>query len=107
VERATVATAPAKFGWGKPSPNAVKIARVVGKADQWTIFGYEAGATMVGANAPARRVGWFAGRDTFISLNDTGLRLFDAAVLWSAGRMEIFPQLDQIADFVRAIGQGR
>jgi DNA-binding protein YbaB len=105
VERATVATAPAKFGWGKPGANAAKIARVVGKADQWAIFGYEGGVGMVGANAPARRVGWFAERDTFTALNDTGLRLFDAAVLWAAGRPEIFPQLDQIADLVRGVGQ--
>lgn len=105
VERATVATAPAKFGWGKPGSNAAKIARVVGKADQWTIFGYEGGVGMVGANAPARRVGWFAERDTFTALNDTGLRLFDAAVLWAAGRLEIFPQLDQIADLIRGVGQ--
>jgi hypothetical protein len=100
----TVATSATKFGWGKPAAAAVMIARVVGKSSQWTIFGYESGATMVGANAPARRVGWFAERDDFVLLNDNGLRLFDAAVLWAAGRLEFVPQLDDLGDVVGGIG---
>lgn len=105
VAKMTVVTAPAKLAWGKPGTNAVKIARVPGKTDQWTIFGYESGAAMVGANAPARRVGWFAQLATFSALNATGLRLFDAAVLWAAGRIELVPEGAGLPELIPGGGQ--
>jgi DNA-binding protein YbaB len=87
--RVAVTTGPARFGWGRPASAAIKIARVVGSTDRWAVFGYETGATMVGRTAPARRVGCFVGEQTGPVLNDSGLRLFDAAVLWAAGRIEV------------------
>jgi hypothetical protein len=98
-----VAASATKVGWGKPGANAVKIARVIGSTDKWTVFGYEPGVAMVGANAPARRVGWFAERDTPAALNDAGLRLLDAAVLWAAGRLDVVPGVLNIPDLIRAV----
>jgi hypothetical protein len=62
------------------------VARIVGTTDQWAVFGYEAGAGMVGLTAPARRVGWFADRDTPEKLTADGWKLFEAAARWSTGR---------------------
>jgi hypothetical protein len=91
VGRIAVVTAPARFVWGLPGSAAIKIARLVGKPSSWGVFGYEAGATMVGQAAPARRVGCFVGENTAPLLNDVGRRLLDAAVLWAAGRLEVRP----------------
>jgi hypothetical protein len=98
----TVTTAAAKFAWGKPSTNAVQIARVVGSSTQSVVFAYENGASMVGANAPARRVGWLAERDTPALLTADGLRLFDAAVFWAAGRLEVVPSSINLVDLIRS-----
>jgi hypothetical protein len=49
------------------------------------IFGYETGATMPGAVAPARRVGFFLEDLTAGSLTPAGWALFDAAVRWALG----------------------
>jgi hypothetical protein len=87
--RLAVATAPSRFGWGRPASAAVKIARIVNTTDHWALFAYETGANMVGRTAPARRVGCFVGEQTGLALNENGLRLFDAAVLWAAGRIEV------------------
>jgi hypothetical protein len=78
-----VTTAGAKFVWGRPAPAAQRVAALHGFRDASAIFGYPAGAPMVGLKAPARRVGWFAGRDTPASLNPQGWALFDAAVKWA------------------------
>jgi DNA-binding protein YbaB len=98
----TITTAAAKFAWGKPSANAVQIARVVGSATQSVVFGYESGVAMVGANAPARRVAWLAERDTPPLLTADGLRLFDAAVFWAAGRLEVVPASANLVDLIRS-----
>ncbi len=84
----TVTTAPQRFGWGKPSAGAAKIASIVGQTTQIAIFGYEKGATMVGLTAPGRRVGFPPGIDTPAVLNAAGLGLFDAAVRWASGQSD-------------------
>lgn len=43
-------------------------------------------AVAPGPKAPARRVGFFLGGDTFNGLNADGLKIFDAAVRWALGR---------------------
>jgi hypothetical protein len=101
VGKIAVVTAPARFIWGLPSSAAVKIARLVNKPNSWGIFGYEAGASMVGLNAPARRVGCFLGENASPLLNDVGRRLFDAAVLWAAGRIEVRPSLADLPGIIR------
>jgi hypothetical protein len=81
----TVTVTPQKVLWGKPTSSAVKAAALAGDPSKYTIFGYETGAAMVGLSAPARRVGWFAGKDSPSAFNATAWPLFDAAVRWSAG----------------------
>lgn len=81
----TVLTFANQMRWGLPNGNAAVVATVVGDAGKCTIFAYEAGAGMVGLNAPARRVGFFLSALTGAALNGTGWQLFDAAVLWAVG----------------------
>ncbi len=81
----TVTTAASKFLWGRPGANAAKVAAMCTDSTKIGIFAYEAGASMVGLTAPAKRVGWFAGRDTPANFNDNAWALFDAAVLWAGG----------------------
>ena len=74
------------INWGQPGPGAIVIATLPGELDKSPLFAYEKGATMEGENlAPARRVMLFLDGDTFPNLNEAGLKLFDAAVLWAAG----------------------
>ena len=68
--------------WGKPSNAADVAATVKGDSGKATVFGYEAGASMVGMNAPARRVGLFMYRGD--NLTKAGWALFDAAASWAA-----------------------
>lgn len=75
-----------KFVWGSPGPLAIKIATLSASTTAFAIFAYEKGASMVQGTAPNRRVGWFAGRDTFIQLNYSGVSLFEQAIAW-AGRL--------------------
>jgi hypothetical protein len=79
----TVSSAPHSIVWGVPGAAAARVATVVGKTDQVTIFGYAAGAMMTGAAAPARRVGWFAGASMSSTLTPDALKLFDAAIDWA------------------------
>jgi len=73
------------MNWGRPGAGATVIATLPGELDKSPIFAYEKGATMDGeALAPARRVFFFLDGDAFPNLNDAGLKLFDAAVLWAA-----------------------
>ena len=75
------------MNWGRPGPGAIVIATFPGELDKSPLFAYEKGATMEGENlAPARRVMLFLDGATFPNLNETGLKLFDAAVLWAAGK---------------------
>ncbi|HKB56214.1 MAG TPA: hypothetical protein VKC51_01375 [Lacunisphaera sp.] len=74
------------MNWGRPGPGAIIIATFPGELDKSPFFAYEKGATMDGENlAPARRVMIFLDNTTFPGLNEAGVKLFDAAVLWAAG----------------------
>lgn len=76
----------AGMGWGKPGLGASTIATLYGQPEKAAIFGYEKGATMdYESLAPARRVMFFLGNDTFTNLSPVGLQLFDAAIDWAAG----------------------
>jgi hypothetical protein len=81
--RVSVTTTPQKFIWGKPSTSALRIAAIAGRPHQAAIFAYAEGSQMVGMTAPARRIGWFAGRDTPAAFNAIGWQLFDAALSWA------------------------
>lgn len=73
------------MNWGQPGPGAIIIATFPGELNKSPLFAYEKGATMEGENlAPARRVMLFLDGDTFPNLNEAGLKLFDAAILWAA-----------------------
>jgi hypothetical protein len=82
----TVSSAVHSIMWGLPAAAAARVATVVGNPNQVTIFGYAAGAAMVGLAAPARRVGWFAGDLMAASLTAQGLELFDAAIDWALAK---------------------
>jgi hypothetical protein len=69
--------------WGKPSGSAVSIATIVGIPSQIVIFGYTTGSSMVGLNAPARRVGFMTADNTPAALNTAGMQLLEAAILWA------------------------
>lgn len=80
-----VSTGPTGFAWGLPEASAASIAHIVGNPNQVVIYGYELGDTMFnGFTAPARRVMIFLTNDTFVSLNDNGMALFDAALEWAS-----------------------
>jgi len=71
------------INYGKPSSEAIVGARLPGVADAAPTFGYEAGATMVGRTAPARRVGVFVRTGTIGSLTPEAWDLFEAAARWA------------------------
>lgn len=80
----TTTTSPQKYLWGRPANAAVKVASLAGDASKYAIFGYEAGAQMVGLTAAARRVGWFAGDLAPAAFGEAAWALFEAAVRWAA-----------------------
>lgn len=76
------------YAWGKPSLSAgaqpIEIAKLItGDIQRVAVFAYEAGTTMVGLSAPARRVGFFLAATNPTGLNANYWTLFDAAVNWS------------------------
>jgi len=76
----------AGMSWGKPGLGATTIATVYGQPEKAAIFAYEKGATMdYETLAPARRVMFFLGNETFTNLSPVGRQLFDAAVDWAVG----------------------
>jgi hypothetical protein len=81
----TVASTPTTFSWANPQGDVIKIATIAGSPTEVAVFGYEAGATMLGTNkAPARRVFLFM-QDPGLSVTTAeGTSLFDAAVKWAA-----------------------
>ncbi len=79
----SVVTTASSFTWGKPNTNAAKIASLTGDATRITIFGYEAGASMPGLPAPARRVSFFLTDTNGVNLTANGGSLFDAAIKWA------------------------
>jgi hypothetical protein len=74
-----------EMSWGKPGLGATTIATLYGQPDKAVLFTYEKGATMdYETLAPARRTMLFLSNDSFTNLSETGIRLFDAAVDWTA-----------------------
>jgi hypothetical protein len=69
--------------WGVPSNNAARIATIDNNSSRYVIFGYTTGASMVGMNAPARRVGFFLEDNGADNLTGTGWVLFNAAINWA------------------------
>jgi hypothetical protein len=71
------------LSWGVPGPAAAMVASLVGRPDRITVFGYPAGAEMIGMKAPARRVGSFVRFARNTTYTEEGLSLFEAAVKWA------------------------
>jgi hypothetical protein len=82
----TISSAPGELGWGVPGPAAVIIAEMADSPTHKVIFGYAAGAQMVGGTAPARRVGYAIREVLAANLNADGLKLFDAAITWALSK---------------------
>src|SRR6478735_1859111 len=79
-----VVTTASTFSWGQPATQAVVVARLDTDATKAVLFRYEKGSTMVGLNAPERRVGVFLEDVTSSALNGAGQSLIDAAIRWAA-----------------------
>ena len=72
------------LAWGVPGTGAQNAGTIVGTSTQKTIFGYPIGATMVGLNAPGRRVGFFMeGNGPSRLTNPNGQNLLREAVKWA------------------------
>jgi hypothetical protein len=85
-QMATVTIAPMALSaaYGAPAMTAERIATMPGQAaTQSTIFGYASGAMMATGTAPAKRVGLFVTDAMANGMNETGWKLFDAAVDWA------------------------
>jgi hypothetical protein len=83
----TVTRSRDSLSWGRVGPAAIRVASLPGDPDKTALFAYERGTAMDGGSpAPARRVGCFLFDGTAAVLTDDGGRLFDAAVLWCAGK---------------------
>ena len=70
------------YGWAVPGPGAVVIAGIAHDSSRATAFGYDAGGRMVGAVAPARRVGLMLDPTPMTEEQDAAWLLFEAAVNW-------------------------
>lgn len=79
------------LGWGNPNNNAVKIANVVGQANQTAYFAFNTGAVMNNSYAaPARRVFFFPGNRLAIdSLNALGRTLVGRAICYADNNCNI------------------
>jgi hypothetical protein len=80
---ATINTAATATTWGKPTAAAQKVATIPGQPDQVAIFAYPSGAMMNNLVAPAKRIALFVSEPMAMTMNDNGLKLFDAAVDWA------------------------
>ncbi len=69
--------------WGNPSAAAAVVAVAENDPAKALIFGYQAGDSMVGLSAPARRVGLPFADDSAAVFTAEGWALFDAAVAWA------------------------
>ncbi|GEM_PF-250386 len=79
------------MAWGVPGDQAM-IGATLPNTNQALLFGYDIGVHMPGGiAAPHRRVGIFLYDTTFTQLNETGLALFDQALLWAAGQQASTP----------------
>ncbi len=79
------------IGWGIPSKRADTVATLTTDISKAVLFCYDRDETMVGLNAPARRVGIFYDADIGEHMDGQGdgfvspyWRLFDATVEWAA-----------------------
>ena len=88
-----VMTDPGIMSVGKPSDGSVVIATLTSDTSKSALFGYEAGASMVGMQAPARRVGLFLYDTDATHLTSEGWQLFDAAVTWTIGTLGTQPPI--------------
>jgi hypothetical protein len=79
----TVIGAATAMTWGTPPAAAMKVATIAGQANQLAIFAYPTGAMMNGLAAPAKRVGLFVTEAMAAAMNESGWKLFDAAVDWA------------------------
>jgi hypothetical protein len=75
--------------WGVPSTNAVIAATLYGNTNRATVFGYEVGKAMEGTTAPERRTGFFMDRTAANDFSTDAWRLFDSALMWTAGERPI------------------
>jgi hypothetical protein len=75
------------FGLVEVVPAAVIVATIAEEPTEAVIFGLEKGAADRFGMAPARRVGFFGQETTFLSLNEAGAAMFDAAVRWAVGKL--------------------
>jgi hypothetical protein len=80
-----IARAPVSVSWGAPASSAIKVANLGGRGHMTVQFAYERGDRMVGAIAPARRVGCFVSSEAGEVLTAEGWQLFDAGVRWASG----------------------
>jgi hypothetical protein len=80
-----VYSAPETLTWGIPNANAIKVATLMNDTNKAVIFGYDSGASMVGLNAPARRIGFMFHdtSSTYVNSKWESYLLFDAAVVWA------------------------
>jgi hypothetical protein len=77
-----VTTQERPFGLVEPVSDGLVIATIAEEPDEALIFALEKGASDRFGTVGARRVGWFAQESTYLSLNDAGWALFDAAIRW-------------------------
>lgn len=86
---------PQEFAWGVPGPEATIIATLESDPERAVIYAYDKGVDLIdGTAAPERRVFFMLTDDTFLALNEDGLRLFDAAVAWTVRTVEASPVLN-------------
>ncbi len=85
-------TTPTNCTFGVPASSAIVIGTMVDDPTRAMLYGYETGAAMIGGFvAPARRVHIFLGDNTFASLTEDGVKLFDAAASWAMNRSLLPP----------------
>lgn len=75
-----VTSSPSKLVWGKPTPTASVVAHLLGSPERAALFHYSRNQPMFKMTAPARRVGFFMGRETASQLSGSGIRLFQNTV---------------------------
>ena len=120
--RLQVSTSASKFIWARPGGKVDIVATVAGDPTKVSIFAYESGVQMGTGIAPARRVGFFPGRDVPRSINENGWALFESAIRWltqpratlvvgslplSAADIALSMRLDQNGYVVRAVEGSR
>jgi hypothetical protein len=71
--------------WGLPGSGASRIGYIPGNPNCVMLYAYDAGASMVGMTAPARRVGFFLHNSSAEKLTNTGWQLFERTVQWASG----------------------